>query len=518
MVNVNAIDLEVARHRFTAVADEMGGVLRRTGYSPNIKERDDFSTALFDASGELLAQAEHIPVHLGSMPASVQAVIDVFGERLDLDAQYAVNDPYHGGTHLNDLTILRPIALRGDLVGWAANRAHHSDVGGEAPGSMPAHATRLDQEGHIVPPSLAARYGKWLPEFLDPFLAATRTPGERLGDLSAQLGANEVGARRLLALARTYGPDRYDAITTGLLSYGERLIRAAISNLPDGSYAFEDYVEGFDRLHKIAVIVTIDGSELHADFTGSAPQVEANFNAVEAVAVSSLYYAVRVATDPTIPANGGCYRPISMNSPLGSIVSARPPAAVAAGNVETSQRIADVILGALAQASPGRVPAASQGTMNNVLIGSESFAYYETVGGGQGARPGRNGQSGLHTGMTNTKNTPIESLSQHYPFRVSAYGLRCGSGGDGQFRGGEGIVRELEFLEPATVTLMGERRRTQPWGLNGGGPGSVGEDWLIRPTGERELLPGKVTLDVASGDRLRVLTPGGGGWGARRKA
>ena len=512
-VTVNAIDLEVARHRFTASADEMGGVLRRTGYSPNIKERADFSTALFVAHGELLAQAEHIPVHLGSMPASVQAVIDNFGHTLDFDAQYAVNDPYHGGTHLNDLTIVQPVAVGEDLVGWVANRAHHSDVGGEAPGSMPAHATRLEQEGHIVAPVLAARGGQWTPEFIEPFLAATRTPDERLGDLSAQLGANEIGARRLVELCEAYGPTQYEKICSALLDYGERRMRAAISELDDGDYEFEDYVEGFERLHNITARVTVDGADLHADFAGSAPQVEANFNAVEAVALSCLYFAVRVATDPTIPANGGCYRPISMDSPRGSLVSAEPPAAVAAGNVETSQRIADTLLGALAQAAPSMVPAASQGTMNNVLVGSEDFAYYETVGGGQGARCDRDGQSGIHTGMTNTKNTPIESLTQHYPMRITAYGLRSRSGGAGRYRGGEGIVREMQFLEDATVTLMGERRITRPWGLQGADPGASGEDLLIRRSGARERLPGKATFEVRAGDRLRVLTPGGGGWG-----
>ena len=517
MTALSAVDLEVARHRFTAAADEMGSVLRRTGYSPNIKERADFSTALFVPHGEMLAQAEHIPVHLGSMSASVQAVLSAFGEAVDLDAQYAVNDPYHGGTHLNDLTIVRPVAYRGDLVGWVANRAHHSDVGGEAPGSMPAHATRLDQEGHIVPPVLAARDGRWLGKFLDPFLAASRTPEERLGDLSAQLGANEVGARRFVELCGAYGstgPTGHAAVCDGLLDYGERRMRAAIRELPDGSYEFEDYMEGSDKLHNISVRVTIDGSDLHADFVGSAGQVEANFNSVEAVTVSCLYFAVRVVADPTIPSNGGCYRPVSMTAPRGSIVNADPPAAVAAGNVETSQRIADVVLGALAQAAPARVSAASQGTMNNVLVGSDDFAYYETVGGGQGARSCGDGQSGIHTGMTNTKNTPIESLEQHYPLRVTEYGLRSGSGGAGEYVGGQGIIRELEFLEDATVTLMGERRITRPWGLWGGDPGACGEDWLVKRSGRAELLPGKITLDVTVGDRLRVLTPGGGGWGA----
>jgi N-methylhydantoinase B len=513
-VNPDAVDLELARHRFAAVADEMGAVLRRTAYSPNIKERDDCSAALFVADGELLAQAEHIPVHLGSMPASVRAVMEAFGDDIELDSQYAVNDPYHGGTHLNDLTLLRPVAKNGDLVGWVANRAHHADVGGTAPGSMPPSATSLAEEGHIVAPCVAVRNGEWVGSFVDPLLAATRTPGERVGDLLAQLGANEVGAARLLDLADQYGPNGYAAITDALLAYGERRMRAALGNLPDGRFEFADHIEDAGGgLRRIAVAVTIDGGDLHADFAGTDPQVDGNINAVEAVTVSCLYYAVRVATDPSIPANGGCYRPVSLRVPAGTLVNANPPAAVAAGNVETSQRIADVLLGALARANPSRVPAASQGTMNNVLIGSESFAYYETLGGGQGARPGRDGQSGIHTGMTNTKNTPIESLAQHYPFRVVAYTLRRDSGGAGQYRGGNGIVRELEFLEPATVSLIGDRRLTRPWGLNGGGHGATGEDWLIRVSGERVRLPGKVTVDVEPGERLRVLTPGGGGWG-----
>jgi N-methylhydantoinase B len=514
MVTPDAVELELARHRFGSIADEMGTVLRRTAYSPNIKERDDCSAALFVGGGELLAQAEHIPVHLGSMPASVQAIIEAFGESLELESQYAVNDPFHGGTHLNDLTLVRPVARDGELIGWVANRAHHADVGGIAPGSMPASATTLTEEGHVVAPCFAVRRGEWVAEFLDPLLAATRTPTERLGDLSAQLGANEVGAARLVELAEKYGPIGYATITDALLAYGERRIRAALAELPDGTFEFADHVEDAGgALRRIAVTVSIDGSDLHADFHGSDSQVRGNINAVEAVTVSCLYYAIRVATDPSIPANGGCYRPLTIDAPRGTLVNANPPAAVAAGNVETSQRIADVLLGALAQANPQRVPAASQGTMNNVLIGSETFAYYETLGGGQGARPGRDGQSGVHTGMTNTKNTPIESLALHYPFRVVAYHLRRGSGGSGQYRGGDGIVRELEFVEPATVSLMGDRRITQPWGLHGGGPAGCGEDWLIRTTGERVRLPAKVTVDVGAGERLRVLTPGGGGWG-----
>jgi len=511
-VRVDPITLEVARNEFAAVADEMGAVLRRTAYSPNIKERADCSAAVFVPNGEMLAQAEHIPVHLGSMPASVAAVL----EHTDLEpgVQYAVNDPYHGGTHLNDLTLVRPVHVAGELVGWVANRAHHADVGGEAPGSMPAHATTVDQEGHVVPPMAAVRDGEWIGSFVEPFLAATRTPAERLGDLSAQLGANEVGARRWAALAERAGSGAFFELAEALLSYGERRMVAALAALPDGDFLFEDVMEWRGSFLPIAVTLTIEGGRLLADFTGSADQIEGNINTVEAVTRSCLYYAVRVATDPTIPTNGGCYRPLSLSAPAGSLVNARPPAAVAAGNVETSQRIADVLLGALARAAPDRVPAASQGTMNNVLIGSDEFAYYETLAGGQGGRPGRAGQSGIHTGMTNTKNTPVEALETHYPFRVIRNQLRRGSGGAGRYPGGEGIEREIEFLTSATVSLMGERRVAAPWGLAGGSPGACGEDWLIRAGGKPERVPGKTTFSVSPGDRLLVKTPGGGGWGA----
>jgi N-methylhydantoinase B len=509
---IDPITLEVARNRFAAIADEMGVVLRRTSLSPNIKERADCSAAVFTADGEMLAQAEHIPVHLGSMPASVRACLDRFDPVPGV--QYAVNDPYRGGTHLNDLTILAPVFVGGRHVAWVANRAHHADVGGEAPGSMPAHAVRLEQEGHVVSPMVAVRDGAWAEDFLGPFVAASRTPWERRGDLDGQMGSNAVAVRRLTELVDKEGLERFDDVASALLDYGERRMTAALADLPDGKYEFEDFMELGDTDVAIRVAVTVEGESLTADFTGSDPQVPANFNAVEAVTRSCLYYAVRVATDPTIPANGGCYRPLALVAPEGTIVNARPPAAVAAGNVETSQRVADVLLGALAQAAPDRVPAAGQGTMNNVLIGNDDFAYYETVAGGQGARPNRDGQSGIHTGMTNTQNTPIESLHNHYPFRVTAYTLRRDSGGPGKFRGGDGIRREIAFDAVATLSLMGERRRNAPWGLRGGEPGATGEDWLVRATGDRERLPGKTTVDVAIGDRLVVLTPGGGGWGA----
>jgi len=509
---VDAVTLEVARNRFTSVADEMGAVLRRTAYSPNIKERADCSAAIFVADGEMLAQAEHIPVHLGSMPASVAAVIARFGTAIEPGVQFAVNDPFHGGTHLNDLTLVRPVHRAGRLIGWVANRAHHADVGGEAPGSMPAHATRLEQEGHVVAPTVACVDGEWDASFVDGFLAATRTPDERLGDLSAQLGANEAGGERLIEAADGYGAS-FESMTDALLGYGEARMRAALSLLPDGSHEFTDFMEWGEDDVAIRVTITIEGDRLIADFAGTDPQVQGNINAVAAVTRSCLYYAVRVATDPTIPANGGCYRPLELRVEPGSLVGALPPVAVAAGNVETSQRIADVLLGALAQAAPDRVPAASQGTMNNILIGSGGTVYYETIAGGEGATPQRNGQSGIHTGMTNTKNTPIEALETHYPFVVTRTGLRRGSGGAGRHRGGEGIIRELEFRRPATVSLIGERRRNRPWGLWGGEPGATAEDWLVTRSGRRRRLPGKVTFEVSAGDHVLVLTPGGGGWG-----
>ncbi len=513
-MSVDPVTLELARNRFAAVADEMGLVLRRTAFSPNIKERADCSSAVFDASGEMVAQAEHIPVHLGSMPESVAAVLERFEPRPG--HQYAVNDPFAGGTHLNDLTVVAPVFVDSDHVGWIANRAHHADVGGEAPGSMPADATRLDQEGHIVSPMVCAVDGEWVGEFLGPLLAATRTPAERRGDLSAQVGANAVGRRRMEALVGDEGKERSREVMSALLDYGERRMRTALERLEDGTYRFEDCMEWGDRDVAIRVAVTIEAGDLIADFTESDNQIPANFNAVAAVTRSALYYAIRVATDPTIPANGGCYRMVELRTRPGSIVSAQPPAAVAAGNVETSQRIADTLLGALSVPCGDRVPAASQGTMNNVLVGNDGFAYYETVAGGQGGSPFGPGQSGIHTGMTNTRNTPRESLEQHYPFRIAATTLRRGSGGEGKHRGGEGIVREIVFDEAATVSLLGERRRHRPYGLAGGQPGATGEDWLVRADGSRERLPAKTTFEVAPGDRLRVLTPGGGGWGVGR--
>jgi len=501
---LDAASLQVLISRLTAIADEMGAVLRRAAYSPNIKERADCSAAVFTASGELLVQAEHIPVHLGSMPASVAAAIDAFGpDGLAPGDQVILNDPYAGGTHLNDVTLVMPVfSASGDgaLIGWVANRAHHADVGGMAPGSIPPDAVEIHQEGLRLPPVRLSD------DVVSIFVAASRTPDERRGDLDAQIGANLLGASRLQAFA--------GAPVDEVVDYGERRMRAALAALPDGTWTFSDVVDG----STIRLALTVSGDSAVFDFTGSDPQQrDGNVNAVSAVTVSCVSYALRSATDPTIPANGGAMRPVRVVAPPGSIVAATFPAAVGAGNVEVSQRIADVCLGALASLSP-RVGAADQGTMNNVLIGGSSFVYYETIGGGQGGRPSvgaQPGMSGVHTGMTNTRNTPIEAFERAFPMRVLRYRLRSGSGGAGASPGGDGIERDVLVLEDVTVSLITERRDTQPWGLNGGSPGASGENWLL-PGGDEaraEMLPAKCTLHLKAGDVLRMLTPGGGGWG-----
>jgi N-methylhydantoinase B/oxoprolinase/acetone carboxylase alpha subunit len=501
MSALDPASLQVLISRLTGVAEEMGEVLRRAAYSPNIKERADCSAALFTADGELLVQAEHIPVHLGSMPASVRSAIDA---GLDLvDGEHVIlNDPYAGGTHLNDVTVVTPVFVDGGrLLGWAANRAHHADVGGMVPGSIPPDATEIHQEGLRLPPV------RLTPEVIEVFVAASRTPEERRGDLDAQLGANALGAERL----RT---SFADAPLDEVLSYGERRMRAALVALPDGVWTFEDVLDTVDAV--IRLTLTITGDEVTFDFTGSDPQCVGNVNAVEAVTVSSVSFALRSATDPTIPANGGAMRPVHVVAPHGSIVAAAFPAAVGAGNVEVSQRIADVCLGALAAVAPERVGAASQGTMNNVLIGGTSFVYYETIGGGQGGRPSGPGMSGVHTAMTNTRNTPIEAFERAFPMRVLRYRLRQGSGGRGLSDGGEGIERDVLMLEDVTVSLITERRESQPWGLAGGGPAAVGENWLV-PQGDEtraEKLPARCTINLRAGDVLRMLTPGGGAWGS----
>ncbi|MGI8575077.1 MAG: hydantoinase B/oxoprolinase family protein [Egibacteraceae bacterium] len=518
MAELSAVQLEVVRHALAGVAEEMGIALRRAAYSPNIKERADCSAALFDPDGQMVAQAEHIPVHLGSMPRSVEAVLERFSDALAPGMQALVNDPYAGGTHLPDLTLVAAVGdADGVLLGYVANRAHHADVGGAAPGSMPATATDIAMEGVRIPPVIVSDADGVREDLLELVAANSRTPEERRGDLRAQFAANHVGARRLRELAERYGRSGLRTAMGEVCDYAERRVRAAVAELPDGTYAFRDTME-IGEGATIAVTLTIDGETVTADFAGTDDQVAMNHNAVLAVTVSSACFVLRMLTDPDAPPNAGCYRPLTVRAPEASLVNARPPAPVAAGNVETSQRIVDVLLGAFAQAVPDRVPAAGQGTMNNLLLGASgpvAFSYYETLGGGEGGTPDRPGQSGIHTGMTNTENTPAEAIELAYPLRVWRYDLRSGSGGEGRHPGGEGLVREIEVLaDEATLTLQTERRARGPWGLQGGGDGAPGRNVLVRADGEESELVAKGTWQLERGDRVRVETPGGGGWGA----
>ena len=519
---IDPVKLEIFKHLFSSVAEEMGMVLRRTGYSPNIKERRDYSCALFDARGRMIAQAAHIPVHLGAMPLSVKACLDSM--TFEPGDVAILNDPYHGGTHLPDISLIEPIFIehhgKTRWIGLAANRAHHSDVGGISPGSMPL-SRELYQEGVIIPPLKLIEKGQLQQGIMDLLLANVRTPEERAGDLRAQIAANHKGVQRLQQMAEHYGVDELEAMMQGLLDYSERMMRDLIRNLPDGTYEFQDVMDddGIDpQPAEIKVAIRVDDDHVIVDFSGSSPQRAGSINAVYAISLSATLYVFRALTGLDIPANSGCLAPIEVIAPLGLLVNARPPAAVAGGNVETSQRITDVLLGALAQACPEKVPAASQGTMNNVTIGGwdperrRSYAYYETIGGGMGARPTKAGASAIHTHMTNTLNTPVEALEFAYPFRVLRYAIRRGSGGAGRFRGGEGAIRELEMLADAQVTLLTERRRFAPYGLHGGQPGQTGRNTLRR-AGEIQPLPGKASLALKAGDVLCIETPGGGGYG-----
>jgi N-methylhydantoinase B len=512
---MNPLGLEVVRHALAGIAEEMGATLRRTAISPNITEREDCSCALATPAGEMCAQAEHIPVHLGAMPESIRAALNRFPDLEEGDS-VLVNDPFAGGTHLNDLTLVSPIFEGTVLLGYAANRAHHADVAGKTPGSMPGDSTDVFQEGLRIPPVLAWRRGEVVSQVLDIVVANSRAPAERRGDLRAQAGANALGASRLRSLAAKIGRQGLADAMEELISYSERATRADIAALPDGEWSFEDVLDSDGSGSgpvRIAVTVRILGDEMELDFTGTDRQCRGNVNSPLAVTVSSVQYVVRCVTGADIPPTAGGMRPVKVVAPEGTVVNARTPAAVSAGNVETSQRIVDAVFGALAQAIPDRIPAASQGTMNNVLIGSPTFAYYETIAGGQGARPGRDGMSGVHIGMTNTKNTPAEAMEYAYPLRVQRFELREGTGGQGAFHGGLGVRRDIEILcDDATVSLQTERRDHAPWGLAGGGPGAKGRNLLIRD-GEETPLADKCTFDARKGDVVSVQTPGGGGWG-----
>ena len=531
------IELEVFKHLFHAIAEEMGASLRRTAFSPNIKERRDYSCAVFDAAGSALAMGDHMPVHLGSMPMSVRAAITELA--LAPGDVAMLNDPFRGGTHLPDITVVAPVFIAHTAGNrsktpampdfFVAARAHHADIGGAFAGSM-GPCREIYQEGFRIPPVKIVRGGAIDRDVLELLLNNVRTPEEREGDLRAQLAACHSGAVRLQELCTRYGHQRVRRAGVALLRYSEQMMRAFLATVPPGSYAAEDFLDddgvSEDRPVRIAVRISFPRKlsstrPVIVDFTGSSPQAQGSINAVEAITYSACLYVFRCLLREDVPATSGLMRPIRLIAPAGTIVNARPPAAVAGGNVETSQRIVDVLLRALAQALPDRIPAASAGTMNNLTIGgmdkrsgsSVPFAYYETIAGGSGAGPAHDGVSGVHTHMTNSLNTPAETLEYSYPFRITQYALRSRSGGDGVHRGGDGIVREIELLTDATVTLLSDRRKTRPYGLAEGGDGAPGRIEILRTDGTVEVMPSKASTHARRGDRIRVETPGGGGWG-----
>ncbi|MGQ0537292.1 MAG: hydantoinase B/oxoprolinase family protein [Methanobacteriota archaeon] len=505
--------LEIARGLLEAAAREMGVTLQRSAFSPNIKERRDASSALFDAEGRLLAEAEHIPVHLGAMPASVAAALARFPEIAEGDV-ILLNDPYRGGTHLPDITMIAPVFLDGVRIGFAANRAHHADVGGSVPGSMPAASREIFEEGLVLPPVKLLEGGRMNDSVLEILLTNVRTPAERHGDLRAQLSANAVGARRIQEIARRDAD--FPGTAAALLDASERLTAAALSRFPEGEAVGVDFLEGDGIVEDdlpVRVRVRISDARIDVDFSGTARQSAGNVNAPLPVAEAATLYVVRALLPREIMPNAGVARRVTTTAPPGSLLNPRPPAAVAAGNVETSQRTVDALLRAFAGICPDRVPAASQGTMNNITIGGPAWTYYETLGGGEGGHPRRAGMSGVHTHMTNTRNTPIEALEHAYPLRIRAYRLRTGSGGRGRRPGGEGLVRETEVLcDEAVASLLTDRRRRGPWGLSGGSDGAPGRNVIIR-AGETAPLPSKGVVRLRKGDRLRIDTPGGGGYG-----
>ena len=510
-MTLDAIDLQVVTGALRAACEEMGAALVRSAHSANIKERRDCSTGLFDAAGEMVMQAEHIPVHLGAMPAAVAAILR---EDHSAGRPWILNDPFAGGTHLPDITVITPVLASrpgGELLGFAANRAHHADVGGRVPGSMPADSTTLAEEGVVIAPRVLDEAA------IEELVVQMRQPDQRRADLRAQLAANRIGARRLAELAERLGPEALREATAAVLDYAERRTRACIAALPDGPREARDVLEGVDGDIELRLVATVAGDRLVLDFAGSAPQHRGNLNCPLAVTRSAAYFAVRVLTDPDVPPSAGAYRPIEVRAPEGSLLNARREAgaggtgrapAVAGGNVETSSRVADLVLAAFGRAL-------GQGTMNNITLGSEgaadttAFTYYETLGGGQGACHDAAGPSAVHVAMSNTLNTPVEALELEFPLRVVRHAIRCGSGGAGRHRGGDGLVRELEALAPMTYALITERRRHAPPGADGGADGAPGRNLL-----NGDELPAKASGELRTGDRLALETPGGGGHGA----
>lgn len=520
-MKISPIQLEVLRHALTGVAEEMLAALVRTALSPNIRERRDCSTALFDAEGRMVVQSESIPVHLGAMPFSVAAALTKL-QTFEPGDVIAINDPFAGGAHLPDITLITPIFQGERLRAFAANRAHHADIGGMTPGSIAADATEIYQEGVRIPPIRLWKRGQLDEEAFQLILANVRTPAEREGDLRAQFAANETGRRRFVEIIERHSWKILTQAMHELLAYSQRRMRLELAKIPAGLYSAEDYLDDDGRGHEripIRAKIHVRPGEMIVDFTGSAPQVEGPLNAVYAVTASAVYYTVRCLTDPTIPPNEGCYRPIRIIAPEGTIVNARSPAAVVGGNLETSQRIVDVLIRALAPACPDRAIAACQGTMNNITWGGIDprtgvpFTFYETLAGGFGARYAKAGIDAIHSHMTNTLNTPIEVLETFYPVRVERYEIREKSGGLGKHRGGNGLRRDIRVLSNATFSLLADRRKIQPYGLAGGAGGAVGQDFLIRD-GRQTPLPSKGTVQLKAGDIVSIRTPGGGGFGA----
>jgi len=514
------IELELFKNLFVSISEEMGAVLGRTALSPNIKERKDFSCALFNKNGETFAQGSHIPVHLGAMPLSVQAAMRSVSFN-DGD-MVLLNDPYRGGTHLPDLTCISPLFVNKDLCFFVANRAHHADIGGMTPGSMPL-ATEIYQEGLIIPPVKIITGRKMNEDIFELILANVRTPEERRGDLMAQVAANHKGLQRLKETIAKHGVRKVTEYGYYIQDYTEKTLRERLKAIPDGTYAFRDYMDDdgiTGRPVEIGAAIHVHEDEAIIDFSPSSPQVSGGINANYAVTQSAVLYVFRSLVEEDIPFNTGLFRPLTITAPPGSVINANPPAATAAGNVETSQRIVDVLLGCLAKAIPEHIPAASSGTMNNVTFGGfhpdhrSPFAYYETIGGGMGACATRPGLSGVHTHMTNSLNTPLEAMEHYLPLRIRRYSLRPRSGGSGDQRGGDGIIREYEFFVSTHISIMSERRTFSPYGLRGGQPGAKGRNILIKG-GKKSILSSKVNTKASPGDVLRIETPGGGGYGPK---
>lgn len=520
-MNFDPIKLELYKNILTSVSEEMGVTLQRTAFSPNIKERLDFSCAVFDSAGQMIAQAAHIPVHLGSMPLSVLAAIE--HTEMERGDMIILNDPYRGGTHLPDITLVAPVfgeETSKSATFYVANRAHHADVGGMTPGSMPL-STSVIQEGIRIPPVKLVRSGELDTDLWELILANVRTPTERKGDMEAQLAANRIGERRLQEIVEKYGISEIQTYMQELCNYSSRMVQSFLREIPDGIYTFSDFMDNdgiSDNPIEISVAIEIKGDSAVVDFTGTSEQVKGSVNAIYAITVSAVFYTFRCVAGVDVPSNAGCMEPIQIIAPEGSVINATFPSAVAGGNVETSQRIVDVLFGALAKACPEKIPAASSGSMNNITVGGYDktrggdFTYYETIAGGMGARPTCDGIDAIHTHMTNTMNTPIETIETSYPMQVEQYTIRRESGGAGKFRGGSGVVRSLRVLTDAEVTLLTERREFHPYGLQGGNSGQKGRNVLIRDDKE-QTLAGKVTFSANRGDVIQIETPGGGGFG-----